>query len=152
MPDFRSASDRFLFFVETLTPSFQPTSRTWMRVPRGSSATSSANSLRPAVISTGHRRIRSSSAANSPTPTPKSQVSPPDHAYSIDHSRVLALIFPSSRLGVAGPDSVNAKGSTVGARLQNVPARVKEVPGHGVHAGAARAIAVVSTMSGADYR
>ena len=49
-------------------------------------------------------------------------------------------------------DSVNARGSTVAARLRNVPARVKEVAEHGVHAGAARAIAVVSTMSGADYR
>ena len=49
-------------------------------------------------------------------------------------------------------DSVNAKGSSVAARLWNVPARVKEVAGHGVHAGAARAIAMVSTMSGADFR
>ena len=47
---------------------------------------------------------------------------------------------------------MNARGSTVAARLQNVPARVKEVAEHGVHAGAARAIAVVSTMSEADYR
>ena len=31
-------------------------------------------------------------------------------------------------------------------------ARVKEVAGHGVHEGAARAIAMVSTMFGADYR
>ena len=49
-------------------------------------------------------------------------------------------------------DSVNAKGSTVAARLRNIPARIKEVAGHGVHAGAARTIAVVYTMSGADYR
>ena len=49
-------------------------------------------------------------------------------------------------------DSVNARGSTVAARLRNVPARVMEVAEHGVHAGAARAIAVVSTMSGADYQ
>ena len=48
--------------------------------------------------------------------------------------------------------SVNARGSTVAARLRNVPARVMEVAEHRVHAGAARAIAVVSTMSGADYR
>ena len=49
-------------------------------------------------------------------------------------------------------DSVNARGSTVAARLRNIPARVKEVAGHGVHTGAARAIAVVFTMSGADFR
>ena len=47
---------------------------------------------------------------------------------------------------------MNAKGRTVAACLQNVPARVKEVARFGAHEGAARAIAVVSTMSGADYR
>ena len=46
---------------------------------------------------------------------------------------------------------MNARGSTVTARLRNVPARVTEVAEHGVHAGAARAIAVVSHMSVADY-
>ena len=47
---------------------------------------------------------------------------------------------------------MNAKGSTIAARLRNIPARVTELAGPGVHAGAARAIAVVSTMSGADFR
>ena len=47
---------------------------------------------------------------------------------------------------------MNARGSTIAARLRNVPARGMEVAEHGVHAGAARAIAVVSTMSGANYR
>ena len=47
---------------------------------------------------------------------------------------------------------MNARGSTVAARLRNVPARIMEVAEHGVHAGAARAITVVSTMSGADYQ
>ena len=47
---------------------------------------------------------------------------------------------------------VNAKGSTVAGRLQNVPARVKEVARYRAHKGAARAIAVVSTKSGANYR
>ena len=47
---------------------------------------------------------------------------------------------------------VNAKGSTVAARLRNVPAHIKEVACFGAHEGAARAIAVISTMSGADYR
>jgi hypothetical protein len=49
-------------------------------------------------------------------------------------------------------DSVNVRGSTVAARLRNVPARVTEVAEHGVHSGAAKAIAIISTMSGADYR
>ena len=49
-------------------------------------------------------------------------------------------------------DSVNARGSTVAVRLWNVSARVTEVAKHGVHADAARAIAVISHMSGADYR
>ena len=49
-------------------------------------------------------------------------------------------------------DSVNAKGSTIAARLRNIPSCVKEVARHGAHEGAARAITVVSTMSGADYR
>ena len=47
---------------------------------------------------------------------------------------------------------MNTKGSTVATRLRNIPARVKEVARYGAHKGTARAIAVVSTMSGADYR
>ena len=47
---------------------------------------------------------------------------------------------------------MNAKGSTVAAHLRNIPARVKEVARYRAHKGAARAIAVVSTMSGADNR
>jgi hypothetical protein len=42
--------------------------------------------------------------------------------------------------------------STVAACLRNIPSHVTEVTGHGAHEGATRAIAVVSTMSGADYR
>ena len=49
-------------------------------------------------------------------------------------------------------DSVNARGSTVAARLRNIPARVMAVAEHGFHAGSSRAIAVISHMSGADYR
>ena len=37
-------------------------------------------------------------------------------------------------------------------RLRNIPARVKEIARYGTHEGAARAVAVVSTMSGEDYR
>ena len=48
-------------------------------------------------------------------------------------------------------DSVNARGSTVAAHLRNIPSRVTEVAGYGAHEGAARAVAVVSTMSGANY-
>ena len=58
-------------------------------------------------------------------------------------------LLEASRVAI---DSVNARGSTVAARLRNVPARVMEVAEHGVHAGDARAIAVISNMSGADYR
>ena len=58
-------------------------------------------------------------------------------------------LLKASRVAI---DSVNARGSTVAARLRNVPARVMEVAEHGVHAGASRAIVVVSTMSGVDYR
>jgi hypothetical protein len=58
-------------------------------------------------------------------------------------------LLDASRVAI---DLVNARGSTVAARLRNVPARVTEVAEHGVHASAARAITVVSTMSGADYR
>ena len=47
---------------------------------------------------------------------------------------------------------MNARGSTVATRLWNIPARVKELARYRAHEGAARAIAVVSTMSGADYR
>ena len=47
---------------------------------------------------------------------------------------------------------VNARGSTVAARLRNVLARVTEVAEHEIHAGATKDIAVISTMSGADYR
>ena len=58
-------------------------------------------------------------------------------------------LLDTSRVAI---DSVNVRESTVDACLWNVPARVKEVTEHGVHVGAARAIAVVSTMSGVDYR
>ena len=58
-------------------------------------------------------------------------------------------LLDASRVAI---DSVNARGSTVAACLRNVPARGMEVAEHGVHAGAARAIAFISTMSGADYR
>ena len=58
-------------------------------------------------------------------------------------------LLETSRVAI---DSVNARGSTVAARLRNVPARVTEVAEHGVHMGAARAIVVISTMSGVDNR
>ena len=58
-------------------------------------------------------------------------------------------LLDASRVAI---DSVNTKGSTVATRLRNIPTRVKEVARYGAHKGTARAIAVVSTMSGADYR
>ena len=75
-----------------------------MRAPKASSATSSANATRPAVTLTGRRRIRSSSVASSPMPTPRSQVSYPDHVIFCDLLQVSALIPSSPRLGVVGPD------------------------------------------------
>ena len=47
---------------------------------------------------------------------------------------------------------MNARGNTAAADLQNIPARVTEVAEYGAHEGAARAIAVIYTMSGVDYR
>ena len=47
---------------------------------------------------------------------------------------------------------MNARGRTIGTRLRNIPACVKEVARYGAHEGATRAIAVVSTMSRADYQ
>ena len=47
---------------------------------------------------------------------------------------------------------MNAKGSTVAARLRIILPRIMELAEHGIHTGATRAIAVVSHMSGADYR
>jgi hypothetical protein len=49
-------------------------------------------------------------------------------------------------------ESVNTRGGTVTARLQNIPSRVREIAGYGAHQGAAVAIAMVSTMSGSDYQ
>ena len=58
-------------------------------------------------------------------------------------------LLDASRVAI---DSVNARGSTVAARLRNVSAHVTEVAEHEISAGATRDIAVISTMSGADYR
>ena len=76
-----------------------------MRAPRGSSATSSVNLTRPAMTFTGHRRIKSSSAASSPSPTLGSPVRSPDHASFYNRFLFLALISSSFRLGGASPDS-----------------------------------------------
>ena len=124
--------------------------------------TSSAISTRPVATSTGHRLTRSSSAANSLALTPRQLVSFAT-MFSLMIFRSSTLI-PSSFLELEAQvqslldaarvaiDSVNAKGDTVAARLQNILARITEVTKYGAHEGAARAIAVVSTMSGVDYR
>jgi len=49
-------------------------------------------------------------------------------------------------------EAVNARGDTVAARLQDIPNRIHEIAGHGVHQGAAITIAVVQNMSGSDDR
>ena len=48
--------------------------------------------------------------------------------------------------------SVNAQGKTVAARLQDIPNRIQEIAGHGIHRGATVALAVVQTMSGNYFR
>ena len=48
---------------------------------------------------------------------------------------------------VTATESVKAQGDTVAARLQDIPAHVQEVTGHGVHRGAAVALAMVQTLS-----
>ena len=49
-------------------------------------------------------------------------------------------------------EAVNARGDTVVARLQDIPNRVQEVTSHGVHRGAALALAIVQTLSENDLR
>ena len=68
---------------------------------------------------------------------------------SPDLESQVQTLLEASRVTI---DLVNVKGSTVAARLRNIPAQVKEVARYGAHEGTTRAIAVVSTMSGADYR
>ena len=48
--------------------------------------------------------------------------------------------------------AVNARGDTIAARLQDIPNHVQEVAGHGVHRGAAVALAMVQTLFGNDLR
>jgi len=47
---------------------------------------------------------------------------------------------------------VNARGNTIATRLQDIPNRVREVAGHGVHCGASVALAMVQTLSWNDLR
>ena len=49
-------------------------------------------------------------------------------------------------------EAVKAQGDTIAARLQDIPARVREVTSHGVHRGAAVALAMVQTLSGNDFQ
>jgi len=49
-------------------------------------------------------------------------------------------------------EAVKAQGDTVAARVQDIPAHVQEVTGHGVHRGAAVALAMVQTLSGNDFQ
>ena len=45
---------------------------------------------------------------------------------------------------------MNARGDTVAARLQDIPNRIREVAGHGVHRGAAVALATAQFETGHD--
>ena len=49
-------------------------------------------------------------------------------------------------------EAVNARGGTVAARLQDIPNRIQEIAGHGVHQGATVALAMVQTLSGNNLR
>ena len=45
---------------------------------------------------------------------------------------------------------MNARGTTVAARLQDIPNRIRKVAGHGVRRGAAVALATVQFQTGHD--
>ena len=47
-------------------------------------------------------------------------------------------------------ESVNARGDTVTARLQDIPNRIREVAGHGVRRGTAVALATAQFVTGHD--
>ena len=46
---------------------------------------------------------------------------------------------------------MNAHGDTVATHLRDIPRRVREVTGHGVHRGAAVALATAKYQSGHDF-
>jgi hypothetical protein len=47
---------------------------------------------------------------------------------------------------------VNAKGTTLADRLQDIPNRAREIAGHEAHQGAATALGTVQTQLGQDLR
>ena len=47
-------------------------------------------------------------------------------------------------------ESVNARGDTIAARLQDIPNRVREVAGHGIRRGAAVALDIAQFQTGHD--
>ena len=49
-------------------------------------------------------------------------------------------------------EAVKAQGDTIAARLQDIPAHVREVTGHGVHRGATVTLSMVQTLSGNDLQ
>ena len=48
----------------------------------------------------------------------------------------------------AATDAVNARGSSIDARLQDVPVRVREIALHGVHHGAVVALTTAQVQTG----
>ena len=50
----------------------------------------------------------------------------------------------------AAADAVNARGSPIDARLQDIPTRVQEIALHGVRHGAAVALTMVQVQTGHD--
>ena len=53
---------------------------------------------------------------------------------------------------VTATEAVKAQGDTIAARLQDIPAHVREVTGHGVHRGATVTLSMVQTLSGNDLQ
>ena len=47
-------------------------------------------------------------------------------------------------------DAVNARGSLIDARLQDIPARIQDIALHGMHHGASVALTVVQVQTGHD--
>ena len=69
-----------------------------------------------------------------------------DSLSSVLESQIQALHAAAA----TAPNTVNAHGDTVAARLQDIPRRVREVAGHGVRWGASVALATAQYQSGHD--
>ncbi|RLN07456.1 hypothetical protein C2845_PM11G04390 [Panicum miliaceum] len=78
--------------------------------------------------------------------TTRAQLVAADSRVAALESQVQALLGAAA----TATEVVNARGDTIATRLQDIPNRVQEVAGHGVHHGAAVALAMVQSLSGND--